>query len=205
LLSFNIMRRFMVAIAALVAACSSSKTAPDSGPGIDGPPNDAPMTTVTDGAPDGPSSMVDGQGIAGEGGTPVDGFGVGTDTAGGACNGMCPAAAPTGGDCACISFCRYYECAGRGRVVAVCDGQKWTIKTQPCSEVICANLAACPAGKICVETQTGATSRQCVDNPCGSGNVGCSCAASACLIGRCTDQGESGNADIICSGSAAPP
>lgn len=170
-------------LAALGVSCSSTRASSVPGP-ADAQPADAPAS-------------IDQAGPAGDAGAPDRNS---PDAASdGICSGVCPANAPATGPCDCVSFCRYYECGGRGRVEAICDGAHWSVTSQPCGEAPCLGPNPCPAGKICVETQSGTVLRECVDNPCGAGPVRCACAALVCRIGACMDQGQFGGADVVCA------
>jgi hypothetical protein len=49
----------------------------------------------------------------------------------------------------------------------------------------CGNDLTCRDGQICVEIQAWMQTFRCVENPCGSKELSCDCAASACEYAVC--------------------
>jgi hypothetical protein len=123
-------------------------------------------------------------GAAGGGATgAAGGRGGGTGTGGAGAPGVsCPSAAPAdGAPCDRAGRCTYLDCAGSGRVSAVCDGQRFNVESFPCNMTVtqCGG-STCATDMLCVEELSGVAMRHCVANPCGTGAITCDCAGSLC-------------------------
>jgi len=94
----------------------------------------------------------------------------------------CPSEAPAdGAPCDRAGRCTYLNCAGSGRVSAVCDGQTFSVESFPCDMTVtqCGG-STCATDMLCVEQVSGVATRQCVANPCGTGAITCDCASALC-------------------------
>jgi hypothetical protein len=111
-----------------------------------------------------------------------------SSSAGGPCEqGTCPGTRPgSGAACDCPNLvCTYDECPVDGPYeVATCAGTNgWAVSVLPCSTVMvpCGGTT-CPPGAVCVTEISGfgMPPSYCVEDPCGSAPLDCSCALSAC-------------------------
>ncbi len=121
-----------------------------------------------------------------DGGASGGGFaagGSGGDRATGGTGGnatvACPRVAPASGSSCTASgqSCIYEDCGRSGVTVATCQ-DTWSVTTSACSETVrCPypSSQTCSAGQICIVYAGGALYARCVDNPCGTGPVDCSC------------------------------
>ena len=73
--------------------------------------------------------------------------------------------------------CFYDNCPSTGRTQAVCTGGTWAVQTAACGTVSCngPTVLTCPSGQMCLITESGAVSAQCVTNSCGQGPVTPAC------------------------------
>src|SRR6185295_4855435 len=86
--------------------------------------------------------------------------------------------------CTRSEVCTYLDCGGRGRVSATCNGQRFTVESFPCNMTVTqCGTAMCGQNMICLEQLSGAATRQCVPNPCGTSAITCGCAGSLCARG----------------------
>jgi hypothetical protein len=109
----------------------------------------------------------------------------------------CPSTPPANASsCGSTSMtCFYDSCPSTGRTQAVCSGGAWAVQTAACGTVSCNGPSAltCTSGQMCLITESGAVSANCVANTCGSGPVtpACgttlgSCVVNATLVGGVT-------------------
>jgi hypothetical protein len=111
----------------------------------------------------------------------------------------CPQNPPTNGSsCGSMSMSCFYDncipstmpcsvnnCPSTGRTQATCgaDGA-WSVQTAACGTVSCngPSTLTCPPGQMCLITESGTVSAQCVTNTCGSGPVTPECGTT---LGSC--------------------
>jgi hypothetical protein len=114
-----------------------------------------------------------GSGLTGESGD------TGVSGSAGAPPDPCPTTAPDNGDDCTQGFqCTYFDCEGTGQTNAFCNGTTVSTEVLPCASIAC-GADECDPGAICVE-HMGGMSAECVDNPCGTHAVTCSCAGELC-------------------------
>lgn len=102
---------------------------------------------------------------------------------------VCPTDPPSDGTaCGAPQSCLYPRCDSVGEVRATCVSGTWTVITEACSDVICAEGSmTCSAEELCVATAGGALMIECRVDPCGGGTVEAACACDVCPSGaECT-------------------
>lgn len=95
--------------------------------------------------------------------------------------------------------CFYDNCPSTGRTQAVCTGGTWAVQTAACGTVSCNGPTSltCPSGQLCLITESGAVSAQCVSNSCGQGPVTPACGTT---FGNCyTNALLTGGVTITCN------
>jgi hypothetical protein len=118
-----------------------------------------------------------------------------------AASGSCPSIPPTNSS-ACGSTnmtCFYDNCPSSGRTQATCTAGTWSVQAGACGTVSCAgpSLLTCPSGQICLITESGAISANCVANSCGQGPVTPACGTT---LGSCVVNGSlNAGATITCN------
>jgi len=101
----------------------------------------------------------------------------------------CPQTAPANGSsCGSTSMsCFYDNCPSTGRTQSTCTGGTWAVQTAACGAVSCVGspgVTTCPSGQLCLITESGTISVQCVSNTCGQGPISPACASglSGCVV-----------------------
>jgi hypothetical protein len=114
----------------------------------------------------------------------------------------CPQTAPVNGSsCGSNSLsCFYDDCPSTGRTQATCSGGAWSVQTLACGNVSCLGSPAvttCPSGQLCLITESGTISVQCVNNTCGQGPISPACASG--LAGCVVNATLNGGVTITCN------
>ncbi len=101
---------------------------------------------------------------------------------------VCPSTPPANAlSCGSTNMtCFYDNCPSTGRTQAICTGGTWAVQTAACGTVSCNGPSAltCPSGQMCLITESGAVSAQCVTNSCGQGPVTPACGTNldSCVV-----------------------
>jgi hypothetical protein len=102
--------------------------------------------------------------------------------------------------------CFYEDCTNRGRTLATCTSDRWTVQTTACGSVTCEGVGVsplgitCDAGQVCVRTSTSnvvhTVKPACVANTCGASPITPECIGG--LSGDCSVEVSASGGDIYC-------
>ncbi len=122
-----------------------------------------------------------GEGTGGSATTSSTGTG---GVSGGCSKNECPMSPPAAGTfCPCLDQeCEYDQCPEDGALTtATCTGGAWSLQSAMCTASASCGETQCTPGFVCLNRASGiAITATCIEDPCGSSPLACSCAADVC-------------------------